>query len=163
MTGSRFGPSVNSKVIDLFLNFCKRIKEQITQTKPTLAHGDRKGKVLVVKCINQAQQAGKARFSKRANCKHDNYDGYISIVVVKQKINSERSAEQPPYEVLGKWALRGVVIGQAKKPGPMISICIINLSHAYNNWQLLRNLSDDYVFGQEHSNNTQDRQKVRKT
>ena len=45
----------------------------------------------------------------------------------------------------------------------MINICIINLTHAYNNWQLLGKLNDDYVFGQEHSNNAHDRQKVRKS
>ena len=56
-----------------------------------------------------------------------------------------------PYEVMGKWALKGIVIGQAKKTGPYITISVINLSHAFNNRELINALKDNYVFGQEHS------------
>ena len=102
------------------------------------------------------------RISNKTKYNHERIEGFIAIGIEKPLINGERYVMRTPYEVLGKWALRGVVIGQAKKPGPMIKLCIINLTHAYNNWQLLGKLSDDYVFGQEHSNNTQDRQQVRK-
>ena len=62
-----------------------------------------------------------------------------------------------PDEVMGKWALRGIVIGQAKKSGPYITMSVINLSHAFNNRELINALEDNYVFGQEHSMPNEDK------
>ena len=55
-----------------------------------------------------------------------------NIMVLNEAVIYKDYRNKAPYDVLGIWALKGIVIGQAKKTGPKISLCIINLTHAWN-------------------------------
>ena len=85
----------------------------------------------------------------------------LSIFVFDDNGKQMSNIDVVPYVPRPKWAMRGVRIGQAKNPGPMLNINVINATHAWNNRGLLAELKGDLTFGQEHSTARKDHKKVR--
>ena len=111
--------------------------------------------------IVEAKEAGKMRVNQRQSTQNKQSVLGTSIFIIKIATFYKDKRIRTPYEVMGIWALTGIVIGQAKKPGPSVTLCIINLTHAWNNRELLRHLKEDDVFGHEHSMPQSEMHKVR--
>ena len=113
------------------------------------------------KQIISANIAGGRRVAQRPNRIALRILFTLSISVFNDNGKQMSNMDVVPYVPRPTWAMRGVRIGQAKNPGPMLNINVINASHAWNNRGLLAELEGDLTFGQEHSTARKDHKKVR--